>query len=76
MDDMSLYISKETKEYREYLIDFYNRIDSMKSDGIKVDAYKIGMNEKPNFWGNYMRMKSYRKKNVKENLLELVKNIK
>ena len=51
MDDISLYISKETKEQREYLIDFYNRIDSMKSDGIKVDAYKIGMKENPNFWG-------------------------
>ena len=23
----------------------------MKSDGIKVDAYKIGMRENPNFWG-------------------------
>lgn len=49
-DDISLYISKETIEKREYLIDFYNRIDIMKSNGIKVDAYKIGMNETPKFW--------------------------
>ena len=50
MDDISLYISKETKDKREYLINFSDRIESMKSEGIKIDAYKIGMKEDPNFW--------------------------
>ena len=51
MDDISLYISKETKEKRAYLINFHNEIECMKSNGIIVDAYKIGMNDNPYFWG-------------------------
>ena len=50
MDEIMLYISKETKEKREYLRNFCNRIESMKSEGVKVDVYKLGMSEEPNFW--------------------------
>ena len=50
MDSISLYLSIETIEKRKYLIDFFNKIENLKLNNQKVDAYKIGMEEDPKFW--------------------------
>lgn len=50
MDSISLYLSIETIEKRQYLIDFFNRIDNLKLNNKKVNAYKIGMEEDSKFW--------------------------
>jgi hypothetical protein len=50
MDDISLYISKDTIEKKKYLTDFFKRIEVLKVGNKHIDAYKIGMNEEPKFW--------------------------
>ena len=50
MDEISLYLSKETIEKRKYLTDFFNRMGILKLNNKKIDVYKIGMQEDPKFW--------------------------
>ena len=50
MDEISLYLSKETIEKRKYLQDFFIRMEILKLNNKKIDAYKIGMEEDHNFW--------------------------
>ena len=51
MDEISLFLSKETIEKRNYLRKFFEKIEKMKLDNKKIDAYKIGMAEDSKFWG-------------------------
>ena len=50
MDDISLFLSIETIEKRQYLIDFFKRIEILKQKNKYIDAYKIGMVEDQKFW--------------------------
>ena len=50
MDEISLYLSKETNEKRKYLQDFFIRMEILKLNNKKIDVYKIGMDEDPKFW--------------------------
>ena len=50
MDDISVYISKETVKNRKYLINFFERIKELKKKNKIVDVYGIGIKENFNFW--------------------------
>ena len=50
MDEISLYISKDTIDQRKYLKEFFKKLELLKSQNNKVDAYKLGMTENYNFW--------------------------
>ena len=50
MNDIALFICKETKEQREYLTNFFKRMENLKNNGSIIDVYKIGMKENPKFW--------------------------
>ena len=50
MDEISLYLSKETTSQRKYLKDFHKKIELLKLQNNKVDAYKLGMTENYKFW--------------------------
>lgn len=50
MNEISLYLSKETIEKRKYLQDFFIRMEILKLNNKKIDVYKIGMQEDPKFW--------------------------
>ena len=55
MDDISLFLSKETVEKRKYLKDFFKKIELSKklnknTTNKKVSAYTIGMAEDRKVW--------------------------
>lgn len=50
MDDISVYISIETIEKRQYIIDFFKRIEILKQKNKYVNVYRIGMEEDQKFW--------------------------
>ena len=50
MDEITLYLSKETMEKRKYLQDFFIRMEILKLNNKKINVYKIGMEEDPKFW--------------------------
>ena len=50
MNDISLFLSKDTVAKRKYLFDFFNRVSLSKLNGIRVNVYKMGMLEDSKFW--------------------------
>lgn len=50
MDEIKLYLSFETKEKRQYLKNFYKKVDDIKLLGEKVDVYNMGMEDDYKFW--------------------------
>ena len=70
MDEITLYLSKETIEKRKYLQDFFIRMEILKLNNKKIDVYKIGMQEDPNFWSELyedypLQEEKYSRKHIK-----------
>ena len=68
MDEISLFLSEETIEKGIILESSLKKIEKMKLDNKKIDAYKIGMAEDSKFWGELYEDDFLPEKNVLENM--------
>ena len=64
MDEISLFLSKETIEKGIILESSLKKIEKMKLDNKKIDAYKIGMAEDSKFWGELYEDDFYPKRKM------------